>query len=229
VKPPDHAPNQPPNHQTTKPPTSLFILHPSLSIFLFYSLLTLILTHPLIFNLASAVPNDIGDPLLNTWILAWDIHALLANPLNLFQANIFYPLPNTLAYSEHLFSSALLAAPLQLITGEPVVTYNVSLLLTFPLAAFGMYLLAKHLTGIDGRRLARTIRTGRNNRTPCLAQQRQGYRVVGAANTYRIVSVQIPENIGLKILSLDLDALPIKHKDYGQGTRPGIVYELLRP
>jgi len=112
----------------------------------FYTLLSLILTYPLIFNLTAAVPNDIGDPLLNTWILAWDGHALLTRPLELFNANIFYPLPNTLAYSEHLFSTALLALPIQLISDEPVLAYNLSLLLTFPLAAFGMYLLAYRWT-----------------------------------------------------------------------------------
>jgi hypothetical protein len=112
-----------------------------------YTLLTLILTYPLIFNLMTTVPNDIGDPLLNTWILAWDSHALLTDPFNLFNANIFHPLPNTLAYSEHLFSTALVALPLQLISGEPILAYNLSLLATFPLAALGMYLLALRWTG----------------------------------------------------------------------------------
>jgi hypothetical protein len=118
----------------------------SLFVLTVYTLLTLILTHPLLFNLTTAVPSDIGDPLLNTWILAWDAHALLTDPLNLFNANIFYPLLNTLAYSEHLFSTALLALPLQLITVEPVTAYNLSLLASFPLAAFGMYLLAYRWT-----------------------------------------------------------------------------------
>ena len=95
----------------------------SLLILAIYSLLTLLLTYPLIVNLTTAVPNDIGDPLLNTWILAWDTHALLTDPLNLFNANIFHPLPNTLAYSEHLISTALLALPLQLFFGEPILTY----------------------------------------------------------------------------------------------------------
>ena len=116
-------------------------------VLLSYSLLTLLLTHPLLFNLNRAVPNDIGDPLLNVWILAWDSHALLTDPLNLFNANIFQPLPNTLAYSEHLISSALLILPLQLFVAEPVVAYNLSLLLTFPLAGFGMYLLTLRWTG----------------------------------------------------------------------------------
>ncbi len=130
MKPSRQLANQP----TNQPATALHILA-------VYFLLTLLLTYPLVFNLATAVPNDIGDPLLNTWILVWVDHALLTDPLNLFNANIFYPLPNTLAYSEHLFSTALIALPIQLLTNEPVVTYNLSLLLTFPLAAFGMYLL----------------------------------------------------------------------------------------
>jgi hypothetical protein len=106
-----------------------------------YILLTLTLTYPLAFNLASAVPNDIGDPLLNTWILAWVNHALLVDPWNFFNANIYHPLPNTLAYSEHMLSTALVGLPWQLISAEPLVAYNLSLWLTFPLAAFGMYLL----------------------------------------------------------------------------------------
>ncbi|MBN1993509.1 MAG: hypothetical protein JW953_12485 [Anaerolineae bacterium] len=123
------------------------LLRHSFFVFFVYILLTLILTYPLIFNLTIVVPNDIGDPLLNTWILAWDSHALLTDPLNLFNANIFHPLANTLAYSEHLFSTALLSLPLQLISGEPILAYNLSLLLTFPLSAFGMYLLALRWTG----------------------------------------------------------------------------------
>jgi hypothetical protein len=112
-----------------------------------YILLTLILTYPLIFNLTGSVPNDIGDPLLNTWILAWDSHAILSHPFQLFDANIFHPLPDTLAYSEHLLSTALLLLPIQVISGEPILAYNLALLLSFPLAALGMYLLALHWTG----------------------------------------------------------------------------------
>jgi hypothetical protein len=115
-------------------------------VFLFFTLLALGLTMPLVTQLTHAVPNDIGDPLLNTWILAWNSHALLTAPTALFNANIFYPLPDTLAYSEHLFSTGLVALPLQLVTAEPVAAYNLSLLLAFILSAFNMYLLALHWT-----------------------------------------------------------------------------------
>ncbi|RME49178.1 MAG: hypothetical protein D6796_05270, partial [Caldilineae bacterium] len=123
---------------------------PNLVALLLYLLLTPFLTWPLPLRLANAVPGDIGDPLLNTWILAWDAHALLDGPRPLFQANIFFPLPNTLAFSEHLLSTATLALPLQPLTAEPLLAYNLSLLATFPLAAFGMYLLARRQTGRRG-------------------------------------------------------------------------------
>lgn len=37
-----------------------------------YAVLTLALTYPLVGRLASALPSDLGDPLLNTWILWWN-------------------------------------------------------------------------------------------------------------------------------------------------------------
>ena len=111
-----------------------------------YALVALVITYPLVRHLAEAVPGDIGDPLLNTWIIAWDAHSTLTDPLGLFQANIFFPLPNTLAFSEHLFSTAALILPLGQVSGQPVVAYNLSLLLSFPLAGLGMYLLVLRWT-----------------------------------------------------------------------------------
>lgn len=111
-----------------------------------YTLLALALTWPLAANLTRAVPNDIGDPLLNTWILAWDAHALLTDPANLFNANSFAPLPGTLAYSEHLLGTALPALPLQFAAAEPLAAYNLSLLAALALSAFGMYFLALRWT-----------------------------------------------------------------------------------
>jgi hypothetical protein len=111
-------------------------------------------TAPLWFHLDIAVPGDIGDPLLNAWILAWDAHALLHQPNRLFDANIFFPLPNTLAYSEHLLATALLAMPLQVASGQPLLTYNVTLLVSFALSGLGMYLLCLQWTG---RRIAALV------------------------------------------------------------------------
>lgn len=118
----------------------------ALAILFLYVLIAIAATHPLWLNLASAVPSDIGDPLLNTWILAWDAHALTRSPLDLFQANIFYPLPNTLAFSEHLLGVSVTVLPLLLLTGEPVAAYNLAFIFSFALGAWGTYLLVRRYT-----------------------------------------------------------------------------------
>lgn len=113
-------------------------------------LLAIGLTHPLGLHLAEAVPSDIGDPLLNAWVLAWDAHAWLSAGTPWFDANIFFPLPNTLAYSEHMASVAALVLPLQTISQEPLLAYNAALWLSFGLAGLGMYLLVRRWTGRAG-------------------------------------------------------------------------------
>jgi hypothetical protein len=97
------------------------------------------MTNPLVLHLASAV-EDRQDALLNTWIIAWVGHGLLTDPLRLFQTNIFYPYPNTLAFSETLIPQGLLALPINLATGNTVLGYNLVLLFSFWLAAYAMYL-----------------------------------------------------------------------------------------
>ena len=78
---------------------------------LLYSVLTLIMTWPAVSRLKVAVLGDHIDSYLNTWIIAWGIHKITAGELrSLFDANIFFPYPNTLAYSEHLLGIALLGS-----------------------------------------------------------------------------------------------------------------------
>jgi hypothetical protein len=106
-----------------------------------FAILTLLATYPVWLRANMAVLGDIGDPVLNSWILAWDAHTLLRGPTHIFDANVFFPLPNTLAYSEHLFSTAILLLPLQALLRQPVLIYNLNLLLSFWLSGIGMYLL----------------------------------------------------------------------------------------
>ncbi len=114
--------------------------------FLVYGVLTIALTFPLITNLASALPNDPGDPALNTWILWWNAHAV---PLTAhwWNAPAFYPIPGALAFSENLLGLSLISTPLQWLGAGPQSAYNIVLLLTFPLCALGAYLLVLELTG----------------------------------------------------------------------------------
>ena len=107
--------------------------------------LTLVMTNPLALHLASAV-EDKQDALLNTWIMSWVGHGLITDPVHLFDANIFYPYSNTLAFSETLLPQALLALPVSLAFDNPVLGYNLVLLFSFFLAGYAMYLFVLDLT-----------------------------------------------------------------------------------
>ena len=106
-----------------------------------YFLLTAALTWPLILHPGSLVPNDLGDPLLNTWILWWDAHVM---PLTRTWWNgvQFYPVDGTLAFSEHLLGLAVFTTPIMLLTGSPLLAYNAVFFLSFLLSAVSAYYLA---------------------------------------------------------------------------------------
>ena len=115
---------------------------------------SVLLTWPLARHLGRDVAWDLGDSVLNIWILAWDVEkfrSLLGGDLHafasFFDANIFHPATLTLAYSEHLIPQALLALPVALAGGNPVLCYNVVFLSTFVLSGLGMFLLVRRVTG----------------------------------------------------------------------------------
>src|SRR5262249_34465683 len=110
-----------------------------------YALLTAIFTLPLVRGVAHDVPGDYGDPLLNIWILAWDATHMLGR--GWWNANIFYPHPLALGYSEHLAAQALQILPVYRVTGNAILCYNLVVLSTFVLSGLGMFLLVRELTG----------------------------------------------------------------------------------
>ena len=121
--------------------------------FLSYLALSLVLTWPLVLGIASDVPGDLGDSLLNMWILAWGaehVPRLLTGGIgwtDFWNANIFHPDPLALAMSEHLFGQTLQILPLYWLTGNIILCYNLLFLATFALSGFGAYLLVRDLTG----------------------------------------------------------------------------------
>ncbi len=117
-----------------------------ISIFGLFCIWAGIMTWPLATDLGHRLASW-GDPVFQAWTLAWDVHAWTTHPLNIFNANIFYPYRNTLAFSDYLFGQALLVAPLLLKTGNAILADNVSLLLSYALSGFAMYLLVLDLTG----------------------------------------------------------------------------------
>lgn len=112
---------------------------------LLFAALTVIMAAPWSLHPASRVLVDAPDTHLYIWTLAWDVHAFVSNPFGIFDANIYYPLPNTLAYSENLIGSALVAAPIIWLTGDAMLAMNLVALSATCLSGLGAYLLARQL------------------------------------------------------------------------------------
>ncbi len=90
---------------------------------------------------------ELPDTRLNVWILAWVQHGLLAQPLELFNANVLYPARNILAGSEHMIGLAVLTLPLRLVTTNAVLLYQLTLVLSSVILVATTFALVRWLTG----------------------------------------------------------------------------------
>jgi hypothetical protein len=111
-----------------------------------YLLLAWAYTHPLLSLAATHIAGDPpGDPLLNASVLWWNATTV---PLTSEWWNppYYHPSHGVTAFTENLLGIAPIATPIYWLTGNPLITYNVSLFLTWPLCAFSSYLLAWYLT-----------------------------------------------------------------------------------
>ena len=118
--------------------------------------LAVFMTWPLAAGLGSlgrtGVTNDPrfgtnGDGMFCLWNVSWVAHAVVARPLRLFDANIFHPHKNSLAYSEANLVAGVIGVPAWWTTRNPYTTLNTVILVAFATAWLGMWLLVKHLTG----------------------------------------------------------------------------------
>jgi hypothetical protein len=113
---------------------------------LLFGAVTVAMTYPLILHMGTSV-RDAGDPLLNAWILSWDARQISRLDLRHFaDANIFFPEQRTLMYSEVLLTQALVAFPFLRLLGNPILAYNIVLVLAILSSALGMFALAWRLT-----------------------------------------------------------------------------------
>ena len=107
-------------------------------------LLAVITSWPLLAHLPSRIAPDLGDPVRTAWQISWVGHAMLHDPLHLFDSNTFYPHPLSLAFSDSLlgygpagfFGSGTVAA---------LVRYNLLFLWAWSLCFVGAYLLAREI------------------------------------------------------------------------------------
>jgi len=106
--------------------------------------LAVLTSWPLVLHMPSRIAPDLGDPVRTAWQVAYVGHAMLHDPLHLFDANVFYPHPLSLAFSDSLlgygpagfFGSGTVAA---------LVRYNLLFLFAWSLCFVGGYLLAREL------------------------------------------------------------------------------------
>lgn len=119
-----------------------------IAVAVWYVLLTLVATAPLLVDVRGRVPDVPLDPLFQATVLERMSENLLRLDLaRLYDGGFFYPAQQTLAMSDSLVGLQPLALPMGLVLGDPVLVANLLLVLTFPLAALSADALARLLTG----------------------------------------------------------------------------------
>jgi hypothetical protein len=97
-------------------------------------------------QLTHRITNNLGDPVLVIWILRWGGHALVHDPIHLFNGNIYWPYPHTLAYADSLLPLVPVYAVLYAITGNFTASLNGLVLGLVLLNMAGTYSLTRWLT-----------------------------------------------------------------------------------
>ncbi len=107
-------------------------------------LLAILTSWPLVLHMGSHIAPDLGDPVRTAWQIAWVGHAMLHDPLNIFNSNAFYPHPFSLAFSDSLLGYGP-AAFFGSGTVATLVRYNLIFLWIWSFCFVGAYLLAREL------------------------------------------------------------------------------------
>ncbi len=89
-------------------------------------------------------PQGAGDPYLNLFTLGWDLRQLWIAPGSwvtgaVFDAPIFHPARQALAFTDHLLLQALLVSPVYAIWRDPVLSYNVVFIGSLAASAWAMW------------------------------------------------------------------------------------------
>lgn len=119
-----------------------------------YTILAVVMTWPLMRHPATHIASDLGDSLFICWVLMWTggqvlsaLHGNVGALADYWNGNIFYPEKMTIAYSEHFTPQMLQMLPVYAAGGNIILCYNLLFLSTFVIAALGMYLFVRDVTG----------------------------------------------------------------------------------
>src|SRR5262249_46210409 len=115
-----------------------------------FALLTFAVFRPSPSELAHTTPVVHGaaaDALLLMWATSHVSRALFADPRHLFDAGIFYPCRDTLAYGDHMIGQALVGLPVWPATGHPRLEYTLLVLASYARGAPAMFIYAREQLG----------------------------------------------------------------------------------
>ena len=90
---------------------------------------------------------SLNDLRFVTALLSRNARTLATDPLNLFQLEYCSPAENALAHGEAIISPSILGIAPALLSGDPVFTFNVVLMLSTLIAALGMFFAIREWTG----------------------------------------------------------------------------------
>jgi len=89
-----------------------------------------------------------GDQIFVAWLVSRNARTLLNDPRSLYQSEQCHPAPTMLALGEPMLALAVLAIPAHLATGgDPLATYNFTLIAMTLIAAFAMSMLVTAWSG----------------------------------------------------------------------------------
>lgn len=124
---------------------TLRLIRENIVFLLIFLSLACFITYPLIFNLGS-LSTGYGDELLIAWNHNWNIYNFLNNLLNIFQANIYFPYNNSLAFSDAYFTNSILTLIPVMILNSPIAANNFTIIISLALVGFFTYFLCFMIT-----------------------------------------------------------------------------------
>lgn len=106
-----------------------------------YVLIAAAYTWPLLLHAGDRIVSDPYDPVLNASVLWWNA---TVPPFTAawWTPPFFFPSPDVAAFTENLAGLGVIATPIFWATGQPILAYNLTLFLTWPIGAIAAYWLA---------------------------------------------------------------------------------------
>ncbi|HET7376169.1 MAG TPA: hypothetical protein VFK30_05645, partial [Anaerolineae bacterium] len=125
-------------------------LRRDLFVLLFFTLLTLVMTYPLITKIGSVYAGNNEDLWTFQWDNWWTRTALSHGLDTLYTPYQFYPNGVSLAAHSLSFYNSIIWIPLSAVFGD-IAGYNITILLTFILSGYTMFKLAEYLLAAVNR------------------------------------------------------------------------------